>query len=144
MNDTPKRRWLQFSLKWLIVAMLVLSIGMGLFARWWLTPFAERLHYPDGTVMQEVWRQRDWRGRQRIVKGAHFYRNGQMAIEYAPTSSVATTNNEMKGVKGWTPSGDLAPSVEAANGLFNDNLGAGVQLPPPKAYGKRTARPSQK
>jgi hypothetical protein len=91
------KRW-RFGLRTLFVVMVIVGIGLGLFARWWFTPMV--LYRSGG----EAWYQRDSRGRLRHLRTVEYYSSGKKWLEYGP----GRTN-----LKVWAPDGTLVSEDEA-------------------------------
>jgi hypothetical protein len=112
------KRW-QFSLRWLLAATLVIGVGLGLFARWWTAPYAERIYFPNGALRYERSLRRDWRGRISLVKATAYYSTGQTAIEKAPGGYG----------KFWSPQGEPV-SFHQADHYWHLDKGDGASREP--------------
>lgn len=105
MQEKPKRRWLQFSLKGLMVAVLVVGAGLGLFVRWWTAPIVVRLYHRNGTISTEIWERRNRRGGTEQVTEIWYYSNGQKSVELWHYGTRARM---------WSPTGE--PVIDKVDG----------------------------
>ena len=77
-------KWLprfRFTLRALLIAVLILGVAIAMLLRWWTQPYAITGSYPSGTRAWEQWERRTVTGQIEHIKTVRFYRNGRKSYE---------------------------------------------------------------
>jgi hypothetical protein len=112
-KPSRKRRWLQFSLRGLLVAMIVVGVGLGASAHLFRAPIVERGYHKNGVVAWEHQLRRDWSGWPRYVKSVRYYSTGQKSEEW----HAGWTERRY-----WLPDGTRVPAGSRGFGPFQWSL----------------------
>lgn len=75
-------RRLRFSMRTLLIAVLVFGTSAALGLRWWTQPYVITGSYPDGGRAWEQWERRSLAGKIVHVRTIRFHRNGRTSYEH--------------------------------------------------------------